>query len=383
METGEFDALYDASHARLVHQIHAMTGDRDGAEESVQEAFARAWARRRTFAEVHNPEAWLRTVAYRLAVSRWRSLSRSRRTADRALEPERFSPGPDENHVALMAALDRLPDRPAAGAGPAPPVRPQRRAGRRRGRCPGGHRQGPPLPRAHRPAAAAHRQRHGRGSLPCLTSSTTPSPTSATSRPPSAPPPPPGTAATTSAAAYGGRGRRQRARRGPDRRGRGLEPGRRAEHRAGPGRAVPERGGPDPVRARPSEPAPSPTGTPDDDPTPGPGQATRTAIAPDFPLARRLARGRPGGASRCGDRRRDLRRLRPAASSAGRSVDLQPSGGVEQLGARQIGHHPRRRPAARHLPECRRGRGRARARRRRAGPVPARPGAPRTTRRCS
>ncbi len=109
MEVGEFDALYDASHARLVHQIHAMTGDRDGAEESVQEAFARAWARRRTFAEVHNPEAWLRTVAYRLAVSRWRSLSRSRRTADRALEPEPFTPGPDENHVALMAALDRLP----------------------------------------------------------------------------------------------------------------------------------------------------------------------------------------------------------------------------------------------------------------------------------
>ncbi len=109
MEPGEFDALYDASYARLVHQIHAMTGDRDGAEESVQEAFARAWAKRRTFAEVHHPEAWLRTVAYRLAVSRWRSLSRGRRTADRALEPERSSRGPDENHVALMSALDRLP----------------------------------------------------------------------------------------------------------------------------------------------------------------------------------------------------------------------------------------------------------------------------------
>ena len=58
METGEFDALYDASYARLVHQIHAMTGDRDGAEESVQEAFARAWTKRRSFAEVHHPEAW-------------------------------------------------------------------------------------------------------------------------------------------------------------------------------------------------------------------------------------------------------------------------------------------------------------------------------------
>lgn len=47
MEAEEFDALYTISFSRLVQQIYALIGDRDEAQDCVQEAFARAWSHRR------------------------------------------------------------------------------------------------------------------------------------------------------------------------------------------------------------------------------------------------------------------------------------------------------------------------------------------------
>lgn len=109
MEKPDFDELYAASYARLVHQLHAMIGDREEAADCVQEAFARAWSRRHKLDLDHSPEAWVRTTAYRLAVSRWRRAVRGRRDPDRALQPSRApaSPGPDR--VALVEALQQLP----------------------------------------------------------------------------------------------------------------------------------------------------------------------------------------------------------------------------------------------------------------------------------
>ena len=49
----------------------------------VQEAFVRAWSRSAQLDRTHAPEAWVRTTAYRLAVSRWRRTVRSRRRGDR------------------------------------------------------------------------------------------------------------------------------------------------------------------------------------------------------------------------------------------------------------------------------------------------------------
>ena len=72
MEAEEFDDFYTASFNRLVGQVYAMVGDRDEAQECVQEAFVRAWSHRRQLQKAHAPEAWVRTTAYRLAVSRWR-----------------------------------------------------------------------------------------------------------------------------------------------------------------------------------------------------------------------------------------------------------------------------------------------------------------------
>ena len=72
MDEESFDAFYAASFGRLVGQIYAMCGSVTEAQDCVQEAFIRAWDRRRTLDVDQAPEAWVRTVAYRLAVSRWR-----------------------------------------------------------------------------------------------------------------------------------------------------------------------------------------------------------------------------------------------------------------------------------------------------------------------
>lgn len=110
MNEEEFDAFYNASFARLTSQLHAMIGDREEAQECVQEAFIRAWSKRTHLADIAYPEAWVRTTAYRLAVSRWRRVKLSRRAPDRAVQDVAPSRGPDENRVALIAALRQLPE---------------------------------------------------------------------------------------------------------------------------------------------------------------------------------------------------------------------------------------------------------------------------------
>ena len=110
MHAEEFDAFYTASFARVVGQVHAMIGDRDEAQECVQEAFVRAWSHRAQLEKAHAPEAWVRTTAYRLAVSRWRRVVRSRRAPDRALQESHSPAPPDPDRVALVAALRRLPE---------------------------------------------------------------------------------------------------------------------------------------------------------------------------------------------------------------------------------------------------------------------------------
>ncbi len=105
----DFDAFYVGSAARLVRQLHAMTGDLSEAQDCVQEAYARAWQRWEKVATYDAPEAWVRQVAWRLAVSRFR-----RARVGRGLL-RRHGPAPDvpalsPDRVALVDALKQLPD---------------------------------------------------------------------------------------------------------------------------------------------------------------------------------------------------------------------------------------------------------------------------------
>jgi RNA polymerase sigma-70 factor (ECF subfamily) len=110
MDEQEFDDFYQTSFRRLTAQLYAMIGSRDEAEECVQEAFVRAWAHRRSLSRAGAPEAWVRTTAYRLAVSRWRRTRLGRRSPDRAHAAPITAPPLSETHVALVAALRELPE---------------------------------------------------------------------------------------------------------------------------------------------------------------------------------------------------------------------------------------------------------------------------------
>lgn len=110
MDAEAFDEFYAASFARLVGQVYALVGDRDEAQECVQEAFVRAWSHRRQLDRDRSPEAWVRTTAHRLAISRWRRTVRGRRAPDRALQPDQQGTPPDAERVAIVEALRQLPE---------------------------------------------------------------------------------------------------------------------------------------------------------------------------------------------------------------------------------------------------------------------------------
>jgi RNA polymerase sigma-70 factor (ECF subfamily) len=105
----DYRAFYAAAFGRLVGQVYLMTGDLSEAQDVVQEAFVRGWGRRRSFAEGDSPDAWIRTVARRLAVSRWRS-TRSALAAWRRAGVAHDDPGPGVETPLVVAALARLPE---------------------------------------------------------------------------------------------------------------------------------------------------------------------------------------------------------------------------------------------------------------------------------
>jgi RNA polymerase sigma-70 factor (ECF subfamily) len=100
--------LYRASYARLVGTVALAAGSRAEAEECVQEAFIRllgSWSRVSAY---EAPEAWVRTVAFRLLSNR----RRKARNALRALirqGPSRAAPSPDGDRIDVLRALRRLP----------------------------------------------------------------------------------------------------------------------------------------------------------------------------------------------------------------------------------------------------------------------------------
>jgi RNA polymerase sigma-70 factor (ECF subfamily) len=100
--------VYAASYSRLVGQLVGVTGDPAEAEDVVMEAFARAAARLDDFADVDNPEAWLRTVAVNLARSRWRRMLRRSHLLPQLGSPTAYADLADDR-LALMAALRALP----------------------------------------------------------------------------------------------------------------------------------------------------------------------------------------------------------------------------------------------------------------------------------
>ena len=103
-----FDAFYAEAFPRLTGQVYAMCGDLAEAQDCVQEAFIRAWDHRRQIDVAQSPDAWVRTVAWRIAVSRWRRARLSLRPPDRAHSRPSTAPEPDVAHTALVRALRQI-----------------------------------------------------------------------------------------------------------------------------------------------------------------------------------------------------------------------------------------------------------------------------------
>jgi RNA polymerase sigma factor (sigma-70 family) len=101
--------LYDGCYRRLIGQLYAVTGDLGEAQDAVQEAFVRALASPRRFARLDNPEAWLRVVALNVARRRLRRTAHLDRLLRRDPPAVTAVPGLSPDHVAVVAALRRLP----------------------------------------------------------------------------------------------------------------------------------------------------------------------------------------------------------------------------------------------------------------------------------
>jgi RNA polymerase sigma-70 factor (ECF subfamily) len=100
--------LYTACYPRLVGVIGAITGDRDEAEEAVQDAFVRLLGRWPVVSQYDDPEAWLRKVALGRISNRHRKARNGLRALLR-LGAGGAVEGPTGDSVDLARALAALP----------------------------------------------------------------------------------------------------------------------------------------------------------------------------------------------------------------------------------------------------------------------------------
>jgi RNA polymerase sigma-70 factor (ECF subfamily) len=109
----EFEVAYRAAFPAIVRSVRPLVDSADEAVDVVQEAFARAYLRWASSGDLDCIEAWVRTVAINLALSRIRRL----RTALRHVASHRasdFDLGEDTtvpvaDRIDLVRALRKLP----------------------------------------------------------------------------------------------------------------------------------------------------------------------------------------------------------------------------------------------------------------------------------
>ncbi len=105
---GDLDALWTSAYPRLVGQLTLLTGNVDDARELASDAFVRLLPRWDKISRLDDPEGWLRTVAHRLAISRWRRTKVAAAGLVRMRDTGHVA-GPDGADVDLTRALAQLP----------------------------------------------------------------------------------------------------------------------------------------------------------------------------------------------------------------------------------------------------------------------------------
>ncbi|GIG88964.1 RNA polymerase sigma factor [Plantactinospora endophytica] len=104
----DFEEFYQSTRHRVVTVLYALGGNMADAQDATQEAYARAWQRWTKVGGYADPEAWVRVVARRIQLNRWRKLRNGLVAYRRHGPPPPVEP-PSENSAALVAALRQLP----------------------------------------------------------------------------------------------------------------------------------------------------------------------------------------------------------------------------------------------------------------------------------
>lgn len=108
-DVDDFDEFYRSTQQRLLRYVYLLTGDLAETQDTVQEAYVRAWQRWPTVSGYADPEAWMRVVSARLAISRWRTLRRRLQAHLRHGGPG-VVPPPGTETVEVVRALRQLPE---------------------------------------------------------------------------------------------------------------------------------------------------------------------------------------------------------------------------------------------------------------------------------
>ena len=110
----DFAEFYRRSKDECLFTVLVSVGDRDTAQELVDEAFARAWASWRTVSRHPAPAAWVVRTALNANISRWRRRRREVSVPDLGAVadlPAAEGASDDPVDARIMAALLRLPAR--------------------------------------------------------------------------------------------------------------------------------------------------------------------------------------------------------------------------------------------------------------------------------
>ena len=98
-------------HGRVVRAVAVVCGDRQRAEDAVQDALVDVWTKNR---EVDDLTGWVTTAALHRARSRWRTLAAERRAFDRLAAQSRTRSDPGPSGAADGWLADALKDLPRA-----------------------------------------------------------------------------------------------------------------------------------------------------------------------------------------------------------------------------------------------------------------------------
>ncbi len=108
----DFADFYRESKDACLLSVLASVGDRDTAQDLVDEAFARAWASWRSVSRHPAPAAWVVHTALNANISRWRRLRREVSLPDpRTVAADHVGAADSSIDPRIVAALTQLPAR--------------------------------------------------------------------------------------------------------------------------------------------------------------------------------------------------------------------------------------------------------------------------------